>query len=188
MALVEGSVLVAVLLEDLNVIVRVSTLESKYPGGVLQYQRDFLSGSFCCDGLLTRVGSGARSDIEAVLAGLRGAGLVVATEHGFEDLAIVDEFRGFPDVCDWLYTGRLVGGISYAYLPGTDPNALLAVPTKWSQSAREPGQRTGGDGEPRPQLLFLRRDGKDDVFLDRQTGRELRVPTEPKGDSERMIN
>ena len=40
----------AVIIEDLNLIVRVSTLEEKDPGGLEQYCRDCPNDSFCCDG------------------------------------------------------------------------------------------------------------------------------------------
>jgi hypothetical protein len=54
----------AVLVEDLCLIIRLPTLLEKYPGGLAGFVRDSYEEGFCCDGLLARVSSPAREDVE----------------------------------------------------------------------------------------------------------------------------
>jgi hypothetical protein len=168
-------VAVSVLVENLNVIVRVSTLARKYPGGLAQFRRDCLNASFCCDGLLARFGSPARSDVDVFIDRLRERGLVMADEFGFRDMAVVDEFRGLPAGCFWLQTGTRPDGIGFAYKRGTDPSALIAVPPGWSLRARSGLEGARVTGEPWGQMIFIRRDGESDVYLNRRTGEEVRI-------------
>jgi hypothetical protein len=179
---------VAVLIEYLNIVVRVSTLGEKYPGGLLQYQRDCLSVSFCCDGLLARVGLEARSDVEVLLDRLRQKGLVLADGSSFVDIAIVDELRGLPDRCAWLDTGRRENRLTYAYASDSDPTALIAVPQGWSLRGWQARGQAEVAGEPRSQMLFLRTDGGSDLFLNRRTGQEVRVARSEAGEAPRIAN
>lgn len=171
----KGVAIVAVLIEDHNLVVKVSTLERKYPGGLLAYRRHTLRFGFCCDGLITRVGSHAGSDIDALVAMLRDREFEIVDEFGYREVAVVDEGRGITTNCSWLRTGKRPSGPAYAYLSDTDPNRLIALPVGWSlehgsaEAAREPNE------VPR-QLLFLRRDGSANVFLNKRTGELVRVP------------
>ncbi|MEX2540598.1 MAG: hypothetical protein WD314_02285 [Trueperaceae bacterium] len=178
----------AVLIQDLNLIVRVSTLARKYRGGVMQFQRDWLDDGFCCDGLLARVGSPARSDIDVLIDRLREEGFVMADEFGFRDMAIVDERRGMPDGCLWLCTGRRPDGMSFAYQRGSDPDALIAIPHGWSVASWRAQEQMQATGDPRAQLLFIRSDGECDVYLNRRTGQEVRVVRSGKLAGPRLVN
>lgn len=184
----KGLRFVAVLIEELNVIVRVSTLARKYRGGLRQYRRDFLGFGFCCDGLITRVGAGSGSDLDVLTDSLREKGLVLATEFGYADIAVVDEFRGLTVGCFWLETGRGPKGFGYAFTPGTDPSVLIAVPSGWSLGGRDARRIGRSAGEPLSQLLFLRSDGATNVFLNRQTGQEVRISSQNPGLGDRVIN
>jgi hypothetical protein len=181
-------VAVSVLIEHLNVIVRVSTLTRRYPGGLVRFRQDCLNASFCCDGLLARFGSPARSDVDVFIDRLRERGLVMADEFGFRDMAIVDEFRGLPDGCFWLETGTRPDGIGYAYSPGTDPGALIAVPQGWSLESRSAVEVARVTGEPWGQMIFIRRDGESDVYLNRRTGEEVRVAKGRLPGRDRLLN
>lgn len=178
----------AVLVQDLNLIVRVSALVRKYPGGVLQFQRDSLDDSFCCDGLLARVGSPARLDVEVSTDRLKEKGFVLADEFGFRDMAIVDELRGLPVGCFWLETGRRENGLGYAFARGSDPEALIAVPRGWSLESWQAMEEARPTGEARGSLLFIRREGENEIFLNRRTGQEVRVSKGKQGGVERVVN
>ena len=165
----------AVLIEDLNLIVRVETLEQKYPGGIEQYRRDLANDGFCCDGLITRVGSPARSDIDLMLDRLQEHGLVLRDEKGMRDIAVVSELRGMPDRCDWLEYAPRHKSVPAAFLVGSDPDKLLAVPTGWSLENWQRGKRVRTSGVPRGQMLYLRQESDFNIYLDRRTGQEIRV-------------
>ena len=165
----------AVLIEDLNLVVRVSTLQEKYPGGLPQYRLDCPNDSFCCDGLITRIGSPARSDIDLFLARLREKGLVLRDDEGMRDIAVVAELRGMPDRCDWLELNRRANGLQIAYSAGSDPDKLVAVPSGWSLTAWQRGKKARVSGMPWGQMLFIRQEEDYDVYWNRRTGQELRV-------------
>ena len=177
----------AVLIEQLNLIVRVRTLLRKYPGGLTKYRRDTLKLGFCSDGLIARVGSGSRSELDILLESLNGYGFVTVDEFGYRDIAIVDAHRGLDVGCFWLETGRRPEGLSYAFLPKTDPTACIAVPTGWSLEREEEVSGTA-PAEPVAHLLFLRRDGAANVFLNRRTGQQVRVPLPEGGANGRVVN
>jgi hypothetical protein len=178
----------AVLIEDMNVIVRVSTLTRRYPGGLVQYRRETLGDGFCCDGLLTRVGFRVRSDADVHLERLREKGLELATEFGFADAAFVDEYRGLPAGCVWLDTRLRTDDPSFAFLRGSDPGALIAIPRGWTLEEWEAREREYALSEPRSNMLFLRRDGESVVYLNRRTGQEVRVSRREEGTAGKAVN
>lgn len=165
----------AVLIEGINVIVPYWKIEEKYPGGVARYRQDAPLGTFCTDGLLTRVGFASADDADTYLQGLHHLGLVLMAEDRCADAALVDEQVGTPAACSWLWLERHESGIAYAVLAGRDSGAAIAVPPGWtlSSSMSQLGRRV--EGELGQQLLYLRRDGGSDVYLDRANGKEVRV-------------
>ncbi|MEX2535041.1 MAG: hypothetical protein WD273_05515 [Trueperaceae bacterium] len=178
----------AVIIEDLNLIVRVSTLEQNYAGGLEQYRRDYSHESFCCDGLITRVGSPSRSDIDLFLARLIEKGLVLRDDRGMRDIAIVSELRGMPDRCDWLEYAPRSNDVPIAFLAGSDPDRLVAVPKGWSLSNWLHGKKGRVSGTPWGQMLCLRQESDSDVYLDRRTGQEIRVRRGLDGSNSRVLN
>jgi hypothetical protein len=73
----------AVLVEDLCLIVRVSTLTEKCPRGLAGFLEDAYEEGFCCDGLLARVGSPSREDVEHYIQRFQEYGFVLSDEAGF---------------------------------------------------------------------------------------------------------
>jgi hypothetical protein len=87
--------------EAISVIVRISTIEQKYKGGLAQYRRDCPNKTFCADKHLTRVGFMVPPDVEQYVLGLEQQGFIFQREGSFVDIAIVDQRQGFTAVCDW---------------------------------------------------------------------------------------
>jgi len=77
-----------VLVEALSVIVPVSLLEKKYPGGVESYRKHAPNGTFCTDSHLTRIGFMTPTDVKDFIDSLQAAGLVFHDGKQFVDVAI----------------------------------------------------------------------------------------------------
>jgi hypothetical protein len=93
----------AVPIQYLNVIVRKSTLESLYPGGVEAYREACPNGTYEADEWLTRVGFMNPGELDWFVNELESKGLRLWNSDGctFGDIAIVDTL-GAPTRCDWL--------------------------------------------------------------------------------------
>jgi hypothetical protein len=126
--------------------------------------------------------------VDLFIERLRERGLVMADEFGFRDMAIVDELRVLPAGCFWLETGRRSDGLRYAYSPGSDPEALIAVPHGWSLASRSAMAEARVAGEPWNQMIFIRHDGESDVYLNRRTGQEVRVTRGRPHGRDRFLN
>jgi len=169
----------AVLIEALSVVVRVKTIEEKYPGGMIYYERDRPNATYCCDGLLTLVGFMTPDHVGGFIETLESHGFMVfdpyAEEEEFLDLAVVDQFTGPTRPCKWLSYDRHPDGYSFAWLTGEEPGELT-TPEGWdlenSLSKKHVFIPTDQD---EPRIRFLRSEETLDVFLDEQTGKEVYV-------------
>jgi hypothetical protein len=180
---------VAVLVEAINVIVRNETIEDRYLGGMVQFGRERPNDTFCSDGLLTRLGFMAPPDVKAFVDRLQESGFELVSDGRFVDIAIVDQHRGATAECEWLGYGRHVRGFSYVFLAGTDPNGLVAVPNGWSlDSSLTKHHEFVSNENMASEMLFLRHEGSSDVYLNRRTGREVRVARASGGLPERLVN
>jgi hypothetical protein len=180
---------VAVLIEAINVIVRNRTIEDKYVGGMVQFRRDRPNDSFCSDGLLTRVGFMAPPDVRTFVDRLQECDFDLLRDGRFVEIAVVDQHQGATADCDWLGFGYHFKGFSYVYLAGTDENGLVAVPSGWSLESSLTRHHTFVSNESMAsQLLFLRREGSNDVFMNRATGREVRVARTSGAIPKRLVN
>lgn len=172
--------IVSVLAEAISVVVPISILNSKYPGGVESYRRGCPNRTFCADQHLTRIGFMTPTDVEAFVTALERSGLVHRRGGQAVDLAVVDQHRGPTTPCEWIQGGKHPAGYSAVWLAGTEPGALAAPPDwKPSQSAEMHFVSNEDVGE-----RFLGLSSKDglDVMLDFQTGKELflgRVQSDP---------
>lgn len=121
----------SVLIEAISVVVRVSTIESRYPGGMEQYVADRPNQTLRFDGHLARVGFMSANDVGTFVERLRRAGLVFFEEGRFIDIAVVDQREGPTATCDWLEFTTDPGGPSVAWLASTAPGAL-STPRGWT--------------------------------------------------------
>jgi hypothetical protein len=163
----------AVLLEALNVIVRRSSLEEKYPGGAVRYQATCPNKTFCMDARLTRVGFMSPVDVRSFIGRLTSNGLTFFDGHQAVDIVVVDEHQGPTAPCEWFEGGRESRGYSAGWERGTEPGAVICPPNwKLGQSAQlnvMPNEEAGS------RLLPLAKIGSLDVLLDFATGKEVYI-------------
>lgn len=164
----------SVLVEAISVIVRRSTLEQKYPGGLAQYQRNCPNRTFCADDTLTRIGFMAPEEAQAWIDHLQLHGLVNLRGDTSIDVAIVHQVEGFLGLCDWLEGGIDESGIGRVWLKGTAPGPL-AVPPHWaSQQSRGMTYVTPAEAESR--IMPLGPANGVEAFLDLKSGKVVYAP------------
>ena len=176
----------AVLVEALSVVIRVSTLEEKYPGGLDAYARECPNRTFCCDGQITRVGFMTPTDVRAFVMSLQRKGLEPFGDDCWNDVAVVDQQSTRTTApCDWLMSGRKFDGPVFACLKGDDAAPIeIRVPVGWKYEGSLSQQYGYVPKEEMPErMVFLRSEGMQDFYLDRATGKEVcvgRTSREPR--------
>jgi tetratricopeptide (TPR) repeat protein len=166
----------SVLIEGDSVLVRNSTLEERYPGGVEGYRRDCPNNTFCSDERLSRVGFMMPGDAEEFIAQLAAKGLTPFRHEASEDVALVNPGAGLRRPCSWVEVGRW-GAVAIAWLAGGERGDLHA-PAWWS--AENAMQHLSAE-ETKERLEFVRSDGAVDVYRDKATGQELYVGRTSRG-------
>ena len=107
-----------------SVIVRNSTLEARYPGGVRAFGLSRPNETFCTDGTITRVGFMVESDARSFVAQLAAVGIVLFGSEATAEVAVTVGAQGFLYPCDWLQLG-LFDGRPATWLAGTDRGNLF---------------------------------------------------------------
>ncbi|MFN0098939.1 MAG: hypothetical protein ACKVS7_09720 [Gemmatimonadaceae bacterium] len=160
-----------VLVEAISVIIRIPTLEKKYPGGLFAYERDCPNGSFCIDRHLTRVGFMAPDDTRRFVERLQKLGLEYLRDGEAVDLVVVDQLYGPTSRCRWLKAARHPDGFAFAWKARTVPGSF-AYPDGWSP-AQSAALDFAGEEEAAERLMTLKREKGFEVALDFKTGREV---------------
>jgi hypothetical protein len=161
----------AVLIEALSVVVRIFSLEAKFPGGARAYERACPNATFCRDEHITRVGFMVPADVEGFVSGLRALGLKFIKDDVAQEIVVVDQFTGPTAPCTWFAGGRHVEGYSMGWLQGSAPGPLSA-PAGWTP-AQSRHLKFVASSEAEGRLLPLGTTGGLDVVLDFTTGREV---------------
>jgi hypothetical protein len=112
-----------------SVIVRNTTLEESFPGGVEAFKQHCPNSSYCNDGKLSRIGFMNESDAKAFVSSLAREGLALQHKGMAMDVAITRQFHEalealFP--CMWLDLGHYQGR-PVARLVG-DKTDILSIP------------------------------------------------------------
>lgn len=121
----------AVLLHCLTVIVRVSTVEEKYPGGLSAYRASCPNRTFRADPYLAAVGFMDHSDVSVWVAKLEALGFVHLRGGRSTDICVAEQGVGHWYPCDWVLAGADSRGFDVAWLVGTRPGSI-AVPRGWN--------------------------------------------------------
>jgi hypothetical protein len=156
---------VAVLIEALNVIVRVETLNELFPGGETAYAQRCPNATYCNDGVLTRVGFMTPRDVQLFTGALQRLGFAFLDDAGGAvDFVVIDEREGPTTPCAWVEfaEGELIAA---AWLRGSGTLADVHCPPGW-KPREEP--LTFVPNAEAGRLEPLGRRGPTDVYFDRE--------------------
>jgi hypothetical protein len=158
-----------VLIEGENVLIRNATVEQRFPGGMLEYERRCPNATFCTDGVICRVGFMVIADAVSHIDYLESLGFARPTQAGSPEVALINHVTGFVLPCDWLEFERIDLG-------GNSPTAVAwQRGTALSQMVAPPNWKPGGvvqiaTSEFQERAEFLGTKDGVDVFRDRRTG------------------
>lgn len=96
----------AVLIEGTSVVIKDSSLKSKYFGGIEEFKKTIPNNTYCTDDELHRVGFMTPMDVENYVRLLESQGLVFLEKQKCIDFAVVDMLRGSTMSCDWFGFSR----------------------------------------------------------------------------------
>jgi hypothetical protein len=158
---------VAVSAIAISVVVRNSTIEARFPGGMPAFARSCPNQTVCTDGMISRVGFMVRHDAQIFANRLLAAGLAPSPAEAASEIALVIQGRGFFYPCDWLQFG-LFEGYPSVWLAGTDRGTLF-IPQAELNSGIAPPIR---EEEFRESFEFigLKANGKVEVYRHKTTG------------------
>jgi hypothetical protein len=168
----------AVLVEAISIIVRLETIEEKYPGGVDQYAEDCPNGTFCMDKDIARVGLMSPEDVDVFIDNLELLGLTCVNDRQYDEIAVVAQFKGFILPCEWLecLDVKIFEGdqkMMVCQIKGSDFSGV-ALPHGWNfeTSLSKKGVMVESEDTDK-RMKFLRHEDGVDYFLDALTGQEL---------------
>jgi hypothetical protein len=170
----------AILIEAINVVVRLETLRERYPGGVEGFQNDCPNRSYCADESLARVGFLEPAEMEAFGDKLEEAGLNGMLEGNCHDFVIVDQVHGPIAPCDWFEWGRHSDGFHIGWLAGSEPSTVY-VPQGWTveDALNLDGLEARDTSRDRDGLEFIREGDEMDVYRDPESGQEVYMARRP---------
>ncbi len=129
----------AVLVEAISVIVKQSSIELRFPGGMKNFLEQVPNSTYCNDGKLVRVGFMTPQDVKDFIGNLEVCGLVYLQNGRPLDLVVIDEVRGPTVDCDWKKVSRVQvedGSIVVARMSDDERPVEVALPTGWKLSER----------------------------------------------------
>jgi len=168
-----------VLIECVNVVIRNAAVTARVAGGIPEFERQCLNGTFCTDGEICRIGFMSMSDAKAYIETLERLGFLGPTPEGSREVALVSQSAGFDFPCDWLEVGRVELGdgqsAEVAWVHGTELSKLVAPP-HW-----KPGNMRRIPTKELRELEFLGTNECVDVFRDKAKGENVYVGRTQKG-------
>jgi hypothetical protein len=171
----------AVLVEAISVIIPVTAIHQKYPGGWEAFKRIIPNQTMCADNELVRVGFMTPDDVEAFVSRLQKAGLEFLKDGEAIDIAVADQMRGLTSKCRWAEFGRInLGGRQ-----NQEVGACRLVGSKLMQVVTPPDWKFEGSlsqtfafvptEHAQKGMKFLRHENGLDVYLNPITGKEMYV-------------
>jgi hypothetical protein len=157
----------AIVLDGWGVVARRSTVEAKLPGGFAGWFDVAPNRMTCADRDLCFVAFMVPEDAHSFVFKLDSLGLAAERNGAFRDVALVGKDGVWQHMCPWLRIGTY-GGVNAVWMHGVDADPLV-VPVAWRPNAII----NFSDEESERRLEFLRRDGNVEVFLDKETGKEM---------------
>lgn len=149
----------SVVCDVISVIVRISTLEEKYPGGFEAYGRA-APATFCSDEHLTRVGFVSAEEVSAFVEGLEEKGLIFFDGTECVDIAVVDQFAGATAPVPGLeFSFPFDWNVYLVALIGTDSMQPVYLPPRWDLDVAKSNKRVDEDGSTTSAIRWPRRRG-----------------------------
>ena len=168
-----------VLIEAISVIVRRDAIRDRFPGGWAAFKLIVPNQTLCLDVDIARVGFMSASDSKAFVETLERQGLRFLVEGKAQDIVVVDQIAGPTTECGWLEMGETplpeTGTIRIARLCGSTASGVDA-PEGWKFAGSLSDKFMFVPmREVNESLTFLRNEDGTDIYLDRASGREVRV-------------
>lgn len=179
----------AVLVEAISVVVRRDAIVSRLRGGWTRFVDLVPNSTLCNDGQLARVGFMSPDDVESFVTNLERGGLTFVRDGQAVDITVVDQMRGPTIPTEWLEYAQLTLGntrnkVAACWLfIGRRVSAGVHMPAEGMSLATPDGWRYEdslsasfkfvGNDEFEEKLKYLRTDDDVDVYLDRETGKEV---------------
>lgn len=175
----------AVLVEAISVVVLMSAISSKYPGGWQRFESDAPNQTLVSDGEVVRVGFMQPDAVQAFVESLKRRGLKFDFDTQPSEVCVVDQMRGKLSKCEWLATGEVsLDGdssrrVRAAMLAGTESQQLF-TPDGWEYE----GSLSATDSfvpteQVTNRLRFLRNENGLDVYWDTEKEKEVFVAPAP---------
>jgi hypothetical protein len=96
----------AVLIEALSVVIKDSSLSTKYIGGIEDFIIQIPNDTYCTDGQVHRIAFMNPLDVQHFVEHLEKRGLVFIIDGKYIDIVVVDMIKGPIRKCDWLGFAR----------------------------------------------------------------------------------
>jgi hypothetical protein len=174
----------SVLIEGISVVVKKITLEEKYRGGLEQYIEDCPNSMFCADEHLTTVAFQIEDDAFRWIRCLELQGLVFIQKGVFEEIALVEKYRGPYRKCEWLKFQRIRAHtfnfivdtkIAICRLKGTQFGDLAFFPDWNLEDSLRMRVRYIPLEEASERLEFIGHKDDVDTLLDKKTGEKINI-------------
>lgn len=167
----------AVLVEALNVVVRINRIRAKFQGGLKAFKENIPNKTLSMDSGLARVGFMTPFDAEIYIDYLEENGLIFISDDKAKDLIVIDQFKGPTIQCDWieLITVKLQGIECRACKLKSDPDTPLSfhVPVGWEP--KEDNILFLEKEEVEKRMLYLDRNKNVEHYFDINTGKNMYV-------------
>jgi tetratricopeptide repeat protein len=171
----------AVLIEGISVLVRVSAIASKFAGGIGAFGNLVRNATYCADDDLARVGFMTPSDTGSFIEQLVRRGLTHLSHDAAADIVVVDQLQGPLSACSWVEFGHVfLDGekkqrIAICRITGS-ADGKVAMPIGWRfEGSLSNSHRFVPTGKVDESLKFLRNENGVDVYVDLKTGKQAYV-------------
>lgn len=166
----------AVLIEAISVIVRISAIQDRYPGGWEAFRDAAPNQTLCADNRMARVGFMSPVDVESFVKELEKKGLVYLEGGESIDIAVADQQRGFTCKCNWADCGsvNIDGNNIKACQAVGDDSFQLMTPDGWKyEGSLSQTYAFAPTENVDKSLKFLRHEDGMDVYINTLTGKEV---------------
>ena len=169
----------AVLVEGISVILKASSITSKFPGGWQGFKEAVPNNTLCADSEVVRVGFMSPEDVESFVRKMEEYGFSYQHEGEAEDLVVVDQIKGPMVPCDWIEFGKVdwqddpQKKVVVCFMIGTKIDQVL-TPDGWEYDRSLSKHFTFVPTNERyEKTVFIENRDGNEVHIDLATGKEV---------------